>query len=106
MVQHNDKFAEQVEAAIAKGVESRLAKIESASKSGDWRAAAWLLEHTQPEYFAKSRVQAEVVGHVQVEVAKPEFDFVAYERLCRAHFGLSSQVKPLAAPGTEENPIE
>lgn len=88
-------FAEQVEAAIAKGIEKRLTKIESASESGDWRASAWLLEHCQPEHFAKSRIQAEVVGQVQVEVVKPEFDFVAYEKLCKAHFAATSTVENL-----------
>jgi hypothetical protein len=39
-------FAARIQTAIAKGVEKRLAKIVSASNSGDWRAAAWLLEHT------------------------------------------------------------
>ncbi|HXE41971.1 MAG TPA: hypothetical protein VN516_03015 [Candidatus Baltobacteraceae bacterium] len=32
-------------------------KIESASDSGEWRAAAWLLEHCNPEKFARNRIE-------------------------------------------------
>ena len=51
------EFAGKVEVAIAQGVERRLQKIEDASEAGDWRAAAWLLEHCQPEHFARNRVE-------------------------------------------------
>lgn len=54
-------FAEQLEEAIARGVDVRLRTIEEASH-GDWRAASWLLEHCLPEHFAKSRIQVEAVG--------------------------------------------
>jgi hypothetical protein len=50
-------FAQRVKEAIAKGVERRLKKIEAASNAGDWRAAAWLLEHCQPEHFGRNRVE-------------------------------------------------
>jgi hypothetical protein len=50
------RFAEAVLRARAKGADARLRKIERAS-AGDWRAAAWLLEHTLPEHFAKSRLE-------------------------------------------------
>jgi hypothetical protein len=49
-------FEERIQRAIARGVKRRLDKIEAASR-GDWRAAAWLLEHCQPEYFSKSRIE-------------------------------------------------
>ena len=51
------KFDTQVQEAIARGVEKRLKKIEHASDAGDWRAAAWLLEHCQPEHFARNRIE-------------------------------------------------
>lgn len=50
-------FAAHIKAAIAKGVEKRLKKIEDASDAGDWRAAAWLLEHCQPEHFSRNRIE-------------------------------------------------
>jgi len=50
-------FAQEVEAAISRGVEARLKKIEDASNAGDWRASAWLLEHTQPQHFARNRIE-------------------------------------------------
>jgi hypothetical protein len=49
-------FKEDIEAAIARGVDSRLKTIEE-SAAGDWRAAAWLLEHCQPQHFAKNRLE-------------------------------------------------
>jgi hypothetical protein len=56
-------FQQRLDEAIARGVESRLKKIEQASDAGDWRASAWLLEHTEPSgQFCKSRVQVEAVG--------------------------------------------
>lgn len=55
-------FQERIEKAVAEGVDARLKKIEQASDSGDWRASAWLLEHCQPQHFAKSRIEVEAVG--------------------------------------------
>ena len=53
----NPKFGELLTRAIAKGVDSRLRRIEKASDAGDWRAAAWLLERTMPQHFARSRLE-------------------------------------------------
>ena len=58
------EFERAVQGAVAKGITARLAKIERASAS-DWRAAAWLLEHCAPEFFAKTRVQLEAVGQIE-----------------------------------------
>jgi hypothetical protein len=56
-------FQQRLDEAIARGVEARLLKIQQASDAGDWRASAWLLEHTEPSgQFCKSRVQVEAVG--------------------------------------------
>lgn len=54
-------FRAKVEAAVAKGIARRLARIDRASPT-DWRAAAWLLEHCQPQHFAVSRQLLEVSG--------------------------------------------
>lgn len=53
----NPDFDSEIAEAIALGVEKRLAVIEKASDANDWRAAAWLLEHCQPEHFAKNRIE-------------------------------------------------
>jgi hypothetical protein len=50
------RFAAAVLRAIARGADERLRKVEAASAQ-DWRAAAWLLEHTLPQHFAKSRLE-------------------------------------------------
>ena len=55
----DEKFRQRIDAAIAKGIDRRLKKIEKASNAGDWRASAWLLEHCPgaAEHFSKSRVE-------------------------------------------------
>ena len=53
----NPKFEAALQRAISRGVDTRLKKIEGASEAGDWRAAAWLLEHCQPQHFAKNRLE-------------------------------------------------
>ena len=58
-------FEQQIQEAIARGIEARLAVIERASEAGDWRASAWLLSACQPEHFSKTRVQVEAVGQVE-----------------------------------------
>jgi hypothetical protein len=55
------RFDEAVREAIGRGVAARLKTISEASIT-DWRAASWLLEHCQPEHFAKTRIQVEAVG--------------------------------------------
>src|ERR1017187_2944549 len=49
-------FKQQIEEAIALGVNARLQVIEESS-AADWRAAAWLLEHCQPQHFARNRLE-------------------------------------------------
>ena len=53
----NPEFDSAISEAIALGIEKRLAVIEMANDESDWRAAAWLLEHCQPEHFAKNRIE-------------------------------------------------
>ncbi len=59
---NDEAFRQRVERAIAQGVDARLKKIEAASEAGDWRASAWLLEHCQPEHFAKNRLEVTGAG--------------------------------------------
>ena len=49
-------FKDQIEAAVARGVSERLKTIEESAIT-DWRAAAWLLEHCQPQHFARNRLE-------------------------------------------------
>ena len=51
------EFDSQVEQAALKGIESRLQVIEQASRAGDWRAAAWLLERANSEFFGKQKIE-------------------------------------------------
>jgi hypothetical protein len=50
-------FRQEIEQAVARGVDARLRVIEQASRLGDWRASAWLLEHCQPQHFARNRLE-------------------------------------------------
>jgi len=68
----DETFRQQIEAAIAVGVAARLAIIDRAAITGDWRAAAWLLEHCQPEHFSKSRIQIEAVGQLEHSFVIPQ----------------------------------
>jgi hypothetical protein len=53
----NERFEQSLQRSIARGADTRLKKIEEAANAKDWRAAAWLLEHCQPEHFAKNRIE-------------------------------------------------
>src|ERR1035441_9986136 len=50
------RFDRVVVRAIARGVDARLKRIVEAT-STDWGAAAWLLEHCQPQHFGKTRLE-------------------------------------------------
>ncbi len=53
----DERFELALQRAVARGAAVRLRKIEAAAEAGDWRAAAWGLEHCLPEFFAKNRVE-------------------------------------------------
>lgn len=57
----DEKFRAQIDEATAKGVDRRLKVIERATNSQDeairLRAACWFLEHTQPQHFARNRIE-------------------------------------------------
>jgi len=54
-------FEMSLASAIAKGVNANLEVIEQATRSQDQavrlRAACWFLEHTQPQHFARNRLE-------------------------------------------------
>lgn len=47
------EFSESIKRACAQSIANRLAHISRAADSGNWRAAAWLLERMAPESFGK-----------------------------------------------------
>ena len=47
------EFSESIKRACAQSIAKRLAHISRAADSGNWRAAAWLLERLAPESFGK-----------------------------------------------------
>ena len=47
------EFSESIKRACAQSIANRLAQISRAADSGNWRAAAWLLERMAPESFGK-----------------------------------------------------
>ena len=66
----NTEFSESIQKATASGIAARLALICQAAKS-DHRAAAWWLEHTQPEHFSKSRIEVHHDGTVEGRLTIP-----------------------------------
>jgi hypothetical protein len=67
---HKD-FAAALEAAIARGVEKRLAIIVKAADSGDVSSARWWLEHVLPQHFSRTRVEVEAIGTLEHSFAIP-----------------------------------
>lgn len=64
----NPEFAEALKAAEARGVLACLRRIEEAAKSGQWQAAAWILERRYPEeYGRRDRVNVHHEGEVQLQ---------------------------------------
>jgi hypothetical protein len=59
------EFDQAVEKALGDGIKKRLAIIKAAGEQGDWKAAAWHLEHVFPELFARNRIELEAVGELE-----------------------------------------
>jgi hypothetical protein len=76
------EFAAAVERAIAQGIEKNLKVIEQGISSADEgvrvRCATWFLEHTQPQYFARNRVEVTgadgnpLAGAIQIFLPKKD----------------------------------
>lgn len=64
------EFSESIERAKAQSIVNRLAHIAIAADSGNWRAAAWLLERMAPESFGKNSTRAPEVGAPRLD--KPQ----------------------------------
>lgn len=50
-------FSATVEEAEGKGAVQLLGKIRQSANDGDWRAAAWVLEHRHPEQYGRLVVE-------------------------------------------------
>ena len=76
-------FRQAIQEAVAHGAEERLKIIRTAAKGGDWRACAWWLEHVLPEHYAKTRIQLEHVGQMEVGFTIPQqtLDGIAEARM-------------------------
>lgn len=60
-------FDERITVAEGRGALANMARIQKAAKGnddkdGDWRAAAWILEHRYPESYGRSVQQHEGAG--------------------------------------------
>ena len=64
------EFMESIKRANAQSIVNRVALIARAADSGNWRAAAWLLERMAPESFGKNSTRAPEVGAQTLE--KPQ----------------------------------
>jgi hypothetical protein len=94
------KFAVALAEAESRGVVRRLEKIEAASDAGDWRASAWMLEHCQPEHFAKTRIQVEAIGQFDHAFVIPRetLDQIAEARAKHERESLNGNGSPAALP--------
>ena len=64
------EFSESIKRALAQSIANRLAHISRVADSGNWRAAAWLLERMAPESFGKNITRELEVGAPRLE--KPQ----------------------------------
>ena len=55
------EFSESIKRACAQSIVNRLAHISRAADSGNWRAAAWLLERLAPEEFGRHRLKVKAI---------------------------------------------
>lgn len=55
-------FDKRIRMAEGRGALVNMARIQKEAKEGDWRAAAWILEHRYPESYGRSVQQHEGAG--------------------------------------------
>ena len=63
------EFLDAVNTANSEGIHSKLKTIEIASDKGDWRAAAWWLEHKEPTKYG-NREYVDVTKHGDTDIGK------------------------------------
>ena len=64
------EFSESIERAKAQSIVNRVACVSRVADSGNWRAAAWMLERMAPESFGKNSTRAPEVGAPRLD--KPQ----------------------------------
>ena len=64
------EFLEAIERAKAQSIINQVAHISRVADSGNWRAAAWLLERIAPDSFGKNSTRALELGAQRLE--KPQ----------------------------------
>jgi hypothetical protein len=83
--EREEDFEDMVQAAVAVRIQKHLSIIEAAAAKGDFRASAWILEHTNPELFGKNRTERSVmnVGQLNQQFVIPiaTLDQIARARL-------------------------
>jgi hypothetical protein len=64
------EFSESIKRACARSIANRVAHISRVADSGNWRAAAWMLERMAPESFGKNSTRAPEGGASRLD--KPQ----------------------------------
>jgi len=67
-------FALQVDQAMAEGALRALDAIWTAAESGDWRAAAWLLERRYPEEYGRQALDVRTDGVITIRIIDESSD--------------------------------
>ena len=86
------EFAQSVKKASSVAKIAMLSVITNAARDGNWQAAAWYLERTDPDnYGRRDRIKQEITGKNggPIQVAKAPYlskltdeELTAYARLC------------------------
>ena len=61
------EFSESIKRACARSIANRVAHISRVADSGNWRAAAWMLERMAPESFGKNSTRAPEAGRQRLD---------------------------------------
>ena len=64
------EFSESIKRACARSIANRVAHISRVADSGNWRAAAWLLERLAPEEFGQHRLKVKAIEIYKREESK------------------------------------
>jgi len=92
------EFAETVTRARGRGIVTDLSTISKAVLAGDWKAAAWRLEHRYPaEYGKKLQIAGDAANPVTLLHAMPQADLDALITRLLRQTGLDGGPAPEAA---------
>ena len=102
------EFSESVTRARGRGVVTDLSTISKAGLAGDWKAAAWRLQHRYPaEYGAKLKISGDADHPLRVlhELPQAELDARITHLLRQTGYSGGHAALPEgAAPGNESSP--